>query len=108
MEDTQPMPGWRLALHYALSDGVPSRSLRVGLVIGALLNLINQGDVLFGDAEVNWLKMVLTFAMPYAVSTYGAVSFRMNLRRLELRVNASAPASPDPNLPGSADTSVRP
>ena len=72
--------GWRLALRYAVADGVPARSLRVAVVVGTLLNLINQGDALFGAASINWLKLGLTFAMPYAVSTYGAVAFRMSRR----------------------------
>ncbi|CAH0495506.1 nitrate/nitrite transporter NrtS [Novosphingobium sp. CECT 9465] len=52
------------------------RSLKVAVVVGSALNLINQGDALFGTAPVNWFKLLLTFAMPYAVSTYGAVSVR--------------------------------
>jgi hypothetical protein len=48
----------------------------VALVVGTALNVINQGDALFGAAPINWLKLVLTFAMPYVVSTYGAVSVR--------------------------------
>jgi hypothetical protein len=76
----QAMPGWRTALHYAMSDGVPARSFRVALVVGVLLNLINQGDALFSGMPINWLKIVLTFVMPYAVSTYGAVAFRMGQR----------------------------
>lgn len=52
------------------------RSLKVAVVVGSALNLINQGDAVFGTASVNWFKLLLTFAMPYAVSTYGAVSVR--------------------------------
>lgn len=70
-------PKWRLLARYAASDGVPARSLKVAVVVGTLLNLINQGDALLGDAPVNWFKLLLTFAMPYAVSTYGAVAFRL-------------------------------
>jgi len=42
------------------------------------LNLINQGDVLFGMASINWLKLILTYCVPYAVCTYGAVSYQLN------------------------------
>jgi hypothetical protein len=63
---------WRLAT----SDGVPRRSLKVAIVVGTALNLINQGDALWGEASINWFKLALTFAMPYAVSTYGAVAAR--------------------------------
>lgn len=66
----------RLAWQLATSDGVPARSLKVAVVVGTALNLINQGDALFGEAAINWAKLALTFAMPYAVSTYGAVAVR--------------------------------
>lgn len=75
------LPAWRRMLHYASSAGVPGRSLRVALVVGAVLNIINQGDALLGAAPVHWLKAILTFFVPYAVSTYGVVSFRMNADR---------------------------
>jgi hypothetical protein len=63
---------WRLAT----SGGVPRRSFKVALVVGTALNLINQGDALLGGGAIDWGKVVLTFMMPYAVSTYGAVSAR--------------------------------
>ena len=28
--------------------------------------------------SINWLKLVLTYCVPYAVCTYGAVSYRLN------------------------------
>jgi hypothetical protein len=63
---------------YAVSDGVPRRSLVVALIVGAILNLINQGNVLLGEGHLNLTKMILTFAVPYCVATYGAVSYRMS------------------------------
>jgi hypothetical protein len=67
----------RLACHCALSDGVPRRSFFAALFVGTVLNLINQGDALFGAVPVNWFKMILTYCVPYAVSTYGAVSIQI-------------------------------
>ena len=64
---------------YALSDGVPKRALIVAAVVGSILNLINQGDaLLLQPAAVNLAKLVLTFIVPYLVSTYGAVSYRIH------------------------------
>ena len=68
----------KLAFRYALSDGIPLRSVYVALVIGTILNLINQGDALFGPNQINWMKIVLTYFVPYAVSTYGAVAYRLS------------------------------
>lgn len=65
-------------IRYSLSDGIPLRSAYVALVVGTILNLINQGDAIFGTAPVHWTKIVLTYFVPYAVSTYGAVSYRIS------------------------------
>jgi hypothetical protein len=54
----------RLACRCALSDGVPRRSFFVALVVGTVLNLINQSDALFGAMPVNWFKIVLTYFVP--------------------------------------------
>lgn len=89
MTPPSPLPdgksSWKLLWHYATSHGVPVRSLKVALVVGTALNLINQGDALFGAAAMNWWKVVLTFAMPYAVSTYGAVAARWDTREVASR-----------------------
>jgi hypothetical protein len=68
-------------LRLCVSDGVPGRSARVALVVGTLLNLINQGDAFLHGAHINLLKLALTFAVPYVVATYGAVSFRLHTER---------------------------
>jgi hypothetical protein len=72
------MPTLERACRYAITDGVPRRSLYVALLVGTILNLINQGDALLGVAPVNWVKVLLTYLVPYAVSTYGAVSYRLS------------------------------
>jgi hypothetical protein len=81
---------------YSVSDGVPRRSLVVALIVGTILNLINQGDALFGEGRLNLTKMILTFAVPYCVATYGAVSYRMSgageSRRSPAGVQTSRPA----------------
>ena len=68
------IPKWKIACRCAVSDGVPRRSLYVALIVGTILNLINQGDAIIGAGSVDWLKVILTYFVPYAVCTYGAVS----------------------------------
>ena len=54
---------WKRACLCAVSDGVPRRSLYLALIVGTmlnLLNLINQGDALFGTASIYWVKLILT------------------------------------------------
>ena len=71
------MGRWSRIWPCCVSDGVPKRSLGVALVVGTILNLINQGDALVAGARLNILKLILTFAVPYAVATFGAVSYRL-------------------------------
>jgi len=68
---------WR----YAVSGGVPRRSLIVALIVGTILNLINQGDAVFTGMSIDVTKLLLTYLVPYCVSTYGAVSYRLHAAR---------------------------
>ena len=65
---------WR----YAISNGVPRRSLLVALVVGTILNLINQGDAMLAGLPLDVAKLLLTYLVPYLVSTYGAISYRFH------------------------------
>lgn len=73
MAGTQ-IPALRRIVRLCLSNGVPRRSLIVAVIVGTILNLINQGDGLLGRAPIDWTRLILTYMVPYCVSTYGAVS----------------------------------
>ena len=73
-----------MAISLAFSDGIPRRALFVALLVGAILNLINQGDALFSGKPLDWLKLALTFLVPYCVSTHGAVSPKLAPRALRV------------------------
>lgn len=60
------------AIRGALSWPIAKRSVTVMLVIGTVLNLINQGDALLFSGPVNWWKVVLTYCVPFCVASYGA------------------------------------
>jgi hypothetical protein len=68
---------WKRACLCAVSNGVPRRLLYAALVVGTVLNVINQGDALIGSVPIDWLKLILTYCVPYAVCTYGAVSHQL-------------------------------
>lgn len=51
---------------------VMQRALLVALVVGTVLNMINQGDALLAGQAVNWIKVGLTYCVPFFVATYGA------------------------------------
>ena len=75
------MSGWRKAWEYAVSGSVPRRSLIAAVIVGTILNLINQGDALFAGRPLDWIKLLLTYIVPYFVITYGAVSLRLDAAR---------------------------
>lgn len=50
------------------------QSLIVTLLVGSLLNAINQGDALLHGGQINWTKLALTYAVPFCVASYGAWS----------------------------------
>lgn len=63
-------------LQTALRRDIVRRSLKVGAVVGTILVTINQGDALINgtlSSEV-WVKILLTYCVPYCVSTYASVS----------------------------------
>lgn len=59
----------------ASSRSVVGRATKVALIVGWILALINHGDsVLNGSADYTTaLKIVLTFIVPYCVSTFSSV-----------------------------------
>ncbi len=54
-------------------------SLQVGLMVGILLNVINQWSALvaFNYHLLNTPKIILTFFVPYLVSTYATVRAKL-------------------------------
>jgi hypothetical protein len=68
-------------LSLCFAGGVPRRSLVIALVVGTILNLINQGDAMLAGTPLDPIKLLLTYAVPYCVATYGAVSYRVGAAR---------------------------
>ena len=93
-EPTAGREFWKRACACAVSEGVPRRSLLVALVVGTILNLINQGDALVSGQTLSIAKLALTYIVPYLVSTYGAVSFRMHAARSASRLKGNQDGYP--------------
>ena len=62
------------ALRRAISWPCARRSLKITLVVGSILNVINQGDALWYLQAINWWKVALTYVVPFFVATLGAYS----------------------------------
>lgn len=54
-------------------------ALKVALVVGSSLNLINSGEQLWNQHSINLWQVGLNFVVPFCVSSYSAT--RNDLRR---------------------------
>lgn len=59
---------------HAFAPALVTRSLKTALFVGAILVLINQWQGLFGDADIRWTSLLLTFLVPYCVSTFSGTA----------------------------------
>lgn len=57
-------------------------AIKVALVVGTILNLINQGGRVMEGMPPSWFHVVLNYLVPYCVSSYSAA--RNELRRREV------------------------
>jgi hypothetical protein len=64
--------GWHALVYWP----VCGRAIKVALIVGTILMLINQGDVLLGGHLTALVagKIVLTYTVPFLVSTYSALA----------------------------------
>lgn len=47
-------------------------ALQVALVVGLLLNAINQGEAFIDGLEIAWGQVLMNFVVPYCVASYSA------------------------------------
>jgi len=53
-------------------------SLKVSFFVGSILALINYGDRIFLRRDMyvmDWVKIAITYCVPYCVATYGAARY---------------------------------
>jgi hypothetical protein len=62
------------ALCSALSWAMVRRSFATALIVGSILNVINQGDLVYSWGALSWWKLALTYCVPFCVATFGAYS----------------------------------
>jgi len=68
-------PTHRSWIATARDPAVVRRSLRVAVLVGTLLVAINYSDRALAGAlgPADWVKIILTYFVPYGVATYAAV-----------------------------------
>ena len=76
------MQHFKIYCEIAVSPSVIQRALKVALIVGTTLNLINQGEALvtFDLINLNLLKLTLTYLVPYSVTTYTAIAMKVEFQ----------------------------
>jgi hypothetical protein len=71
-QDNGARCGWHALVYWP----VCGRAIKVALVVGTILMVINQSDVLLSGHLTAWVacKIVLTYTVPFSVSTYSALA----------------------------------
>ena len=57
----------------AFGHGTPKKALKTAMVVGTILTLINHGDVILEGGSLNYIKISLTYCVPFCVTTWGAL-----------------------------------
>ena len=79
-------------LKVMLSPTIMVNALSISVVVGVVLNLINQGDKLLGGSDIQWGHVVMNFVVPFCVASFSAaknelerVSFNCTSTRLVMQ-----------------------
>lgn len=59
-------------LSLACSRKIAGNALRISLVVGTVLNLINQGTAILNWSGISWGHVLLNYLVPYCVASYSA------------------------------------
>lgn len=87
-------PPKNTALDIAFSKPQAIRAFSTMLIVGIILNFINQYSGFFGKEPINGLSVFLTFLVPYVVSTVsGTLTFIKLQSHYEQKLNEMRPAA---------------
>jgi len=59
-------------LKQVFSGRILKKSFIVAVIVGTILNAINQGDAILAGQQVIAWKVMLTYCVPFFVASYGA------------------------------------
>ncbi len=70
----------RTLFQAACSGKIVKNSVRIALVVGSILNLINQGSAILSGAGISWVHIALNYLVPYCVASYSAAKNELTPR----------------------------
>ncbi len=62
----------------ACKPSIVQAAIKVAIVVGTILNLINQGGRLLDGQPLSWFHVGLNYLVPYCVSSYSAARNEMH------------------------------
>ncbi len=62
-------------------DGTPRKAVLTALIVGTALTVINHGDTLLAGQFPPLVKVILTYCVPYCVTTWGAATGKLAQER---------------------------
>ena len=65
-------------LRAAMLPPIVANAIKVSLVVGSVLNIINNGGDWLHGLPIDWLGVCLNFAVPYCVASYSAAKNELN------------------------------
>lgn len=63
--------------HLVFGDGTPKKAIGASLVVGTILVSINHGDAILAGESPETHKIILTYCVPYLVTTWGAITGKL-------------------------------
>lgn len=64
----------------ALSRHIVLNAFKIAMVVGTLLNMVNQGDSMLRGGTISWLYFIFNYLVPYCVASYSATKNEIELR----------------------------
>ena len=64
-----------------LGDGTPKKAFLTALVVGTILTTINHGDNIIAGQFPPLIKVMLTYCVPYCVTTWGSMLGKLSKLR---------------------------
>ena len=68
-------------LQLAFGDGTTKKAFYSALVVGSILTSINHGDIILSGEYPYWPKVLLTYFVPYCVTTWGAITGKLSRQK---------------------------
>ncbi|MBO9701278.1 MAG: nitrate/nitrite transporter NrtS [Sporocytophaga sp.] len=72
-------------IKFASKPATVKKGLMVSLIVGTVLNVINQGDLFIYQKweSLNFFKLFLTYVTPFLVSVYSTATALQNFNKTE-------------------------